>query len=162
MYAIKVAQSLVTSRHYRQEVCARRRDTSVCSCHANIHECSCRKHAEQTLSSQAVLPHIQVLRVLVNMLLQSKEVDYVLVCQCLMFLNEPTEVASVLENLISGSEVCFSKALAVSVLRTTQEKVVGGNFPCLKSASPALSRTRPCSRTRWRLTSLTMTSRASS
>lgn len=114
MYAIKVAQTLVTSRHYRQEVRTLALTTRSSRTLASPRWWSTEQLTKETLSALVARAPSQVLRVLVDMLLQSKEVDYVLVCQCLMFLNEPTEVASVLEKLISGSEVILGDVYCCS------------------------------------------------
>lgn len=47
----------------------------------------------------------QVLCLLVKIYQRLPSPDYLSICQCLMFLNEPDTVATILEKLLSGSKV---------------------------------------------------------
>ena len=47
----------------------------------------------------------QVLQLLVRLGRQADSLDWVTICQCLMFLDNPDEVAKILHQLLTGSEV---------------------------------------------------------
>ena len=40
---------------------------------------------------------------------QADSLDWVTICQCLMFLDNPEEVAKILHKLLTGSEVSLSQ-----------------------------------------------------
>ena len=62
---------------------------------------ACKLRADQRLAAQ-------VLQMLVRLGRQADSLDWVTICQCLMFLDNPEEVAKILHKLLTGSEVSLS------------------------------------------------------
>lgn len=54
-----------------------------------------------------VMVHVwmQVLRTLVKLYTHSGSPDYINICQCLMFLDDPAGVAAILDKLVKGDTV---------------------------------------------------------
>jgi 26S proteasome regulatory subunit N2 len=120
-YALRVCQTLVTSREFRRTVRARASARLHARCarhrrctHAARQALTLRAHAPVGLSPGLVAK--QVLRVLVKLYeAAGGNTDYVSVCQCLMFLDDAPGAAALLERLISGSE---ARAHARAALKT--------------------------------------------
>lgn len=54
-----------------------------------------------------------MLRLLIKLYESVENPDWVNICQCLMFLDDPLEVAKILDNLLKGSEVSFLTLLLI-------------------------------------------------
>jgi 26S proteasome regulatory subunit N2 len=55
---------------------------------------------------------MQVLRLLVKLYESSDKPDWVSICQCLMFLDDASEVAKILHQLLKGGEVSSASSPA--------------------------------------------------
>lgn len=71
-------------------------------------------------------PHTQVLRLLTELSATLAQPDWVDVCQCLMFLGDSAQVATILDKLLRGSEVrhCTWSVLVTSKPQVRQQQGV--------------------------------------
>jgi 26S proteasome regulatory subunit N2 len=103
-YALRVCQTLVSSRDFRRTV-------RHLACNASlraVRACVAAARPSPPLPADAPRVASQVLRVLVTLYEQAAAgTDFVSVCQCLMFLDDAPAAAALLERLIDGSEARF-------------------------------------------------------
>ena len=61
-------------------------------------------HCNQRLYNRCAIA-VQVLRLLIKLYERAAEPDWVSICQCLMFLDDSSEVANIFDRLLRGSQV---------------------------------------------------------